>query len=188
VVITDLAPGMAETVRQIWPESTLVADKFHVFQLFGKSLEATRKLTSASVSHQRGRHEQRLLHKVPDDLKPEEREELTDWLEKDPDLKALHGSLQSLRAVYRNPTPETGREALQKWFEEYQWSKSNAVKRIARTLLQWRNEIESYFHHRYTNARIEGTHNKIKVLKRRAYGYRNIQRFALRIRLECKAA
>lgn len=188
VVVTDLAPGMADIVRQIWPKSTVVADQFHVLQLFGQSLEAWRKLHSTSDTHQRGRHEQRLLHKEPDTLKEEEQQELKEWLEKDPALKELHGSLQSLRAVYRNTTPESGREAFESWLQKYQWSTSSPVKRIAKTLLQWRDAIESYFLYRYTNAKIEGTHNKIKVLKRRAYGYRNLRRFALRIRLECKVA
>ncbi|RNB46902.1 ISL3 family transposase, partial [Brevibacillus agri] len=44
------------------------------------------------------------------------------------------------------------------------------------------------FSFRVTNAPIEGTHNKVKVIKRRAYGYRNIERFKIRIRLECKPA
>jgi hypothetical protein len=33
---------------------------------------------------------------------------------------------------------------------------------------------------------MEGTNNLIKTLKRRAYGFRNINRFAQRIRLECR--
>ncbi|OQP01041.1 hypothetical protein B1689_06250, partial [Geobacillus sp. 44C] len=35
----------------------------------------------------------------------------------------------------------------------------------------------SYFLCPYTNARIEGTNHKIKNIKRRAYGYRNRERF-----------
>ncbi|MBG9568057.1 transposase, partial [Brevibacillus agri] len=66
VVVTDLAPGMAETVRQVWKHTLVVADKFHVIQLFSKALEATRKRTHARGTHRRGRHEQRLLHTIPD--------------------------------------------------------------------------------------------------------------------------
>ncbi|OAH54294.1 ATP-dependent protease [Domibacillus aminovorans] len=35
-----------------------------------------------------------------------------------------------------------------------------------------------------SNGKAEGTNNKIKLIKRRAYGYRNMERFKLRIRLE----
>ncbi|AST00364.1 hypothetical protein ABH20_18140 [Geobacillus sp. T6] len=37
----------------------------------------------------------------------------------------------------------------------------------------------------YTNARIEGTNHKIKNIKCRTYGYRNLERFRLRVFLEC---
>ncbi|AST05653.1 hypothetical protein AF2641_01310 [Anoxybacillus flavithermus] len=36
----------------------------------------------------------------------------------------------------------------------------------------------------YSNGKMEGTNNKIKLIKRRGYGYRNIHRFALRVCLE----
>lgn len=51
VVVTDLAPGMAETVRQVWKNTLVVADKFHVIQLFSKSLEAARKRNYARGTH-----------------------------------------------------------------------------------------------------------------------------------------
>jgi transposase len=38
----------------------------------------------------------------------------------------------------------------------------------------WRNEILNYFDHRVTNGFVEGMNNRIKVIKRMAYGYRNV--------------
>ncbi|WNQ12206.1 transposase [Paenibacillus aurantius] len=54
--------------------------------------------------------------------------------------------------------------------------------------MKWRAEIESYFQYRVSNAPMEGTNNKIKVLKRRAYGYSSMRHFETRIRMECKSA
>lgn len=188
VVVTDLAPGMAETVRQVWKDAIVVADKFHVIQLFSKSLEAARKHAHAQGTHRRGRHEQRLLHTSPDNLKPEEQQELRVWLTNNPHLERLYQSLQDMRAVYANQTPDEGREALGIWIAEHLYSPTAAIRSIAKTIVQWREPIQNYFAFRVTNARIEGTHNKVKVIKRRAYGYRNIERFKIRIRLACKAA
>ncbi len=53
--------------------------------------------------------------------------------------------------------------------------------RTAKTLKKWDAEILNYWQHRITNAVVEGKHNRIKVLKRRAYGYRNQRTFLLRI-------
>ena len=188
VIVTDLAPGMADTVRSVWPETTVVADKFHVFQLFGKSLEQKRKLSTFRGTQHRGRHEQRLLHKPMEQLQETEQDELKAWLASDPGLKELHTALQEFRAIYADENPERGVRAFERWLRNYLYSTSAVVRRIAKTLIQWQDEIKAYFTYPYTNARIEGTHNRIKVLKRRAYGYRNMERFAIRIRLECHSA
>jgi transposase len=47
----------------------------------------------------------------------------------------------------------------------------------------WRNEIPNYFVHRVTNGFVEGMNNQIKVIKRRAYGYLNIDNLRRRILL-----
>lgn len=90
--------------------------------------------------------------------------------------------------VCRFETQEAGEEALQKWIVDHLYSPTPAVRSIAKTIVQWQEPIQHYFSFRVTNAKIEGTHNKVKVIKRRAYGYRNLERFKIRIRLECKPA
>ncbi|HLQ74400.1 MAG TPA: transposase, partial [Bacillota bacterium] len=46
--------------------------------------------------------------------------------------------------------------------------------------------IENSFLYPYNNGRIEGINNKIKVLNRVAYGYRNFNHFKSRIMLNFK--
>ena len=187
MAIRHLAPGMAESVRQVWKDTIVVADKFHVIQLFSKYLERARKRSTFQGSHKQGRHAQRLLHTPPSRLKPFEKEELDQWFKQDKTIHCVYHSLQNMRSVYNCPS-EIGVSALSEWISTHLFSPIPVVRSIAKTIIQWRSEIEAYFTYRYTNARIEGTHNRIKVLKRRAYGYRNMQRFATRIRLECKTA
>jgi transposase len=50
-------------------------------------------------------------------------------------------------------------------------------------LKRWRQEILNYFDYPYTNGFLEGKNNRIKVIKRVAYGYRNAQNFRQRILL-----
>ena len=54
-------------------------------------------------------------------------------------------------------------------------------EKLTETLLEWGEEIFA-FHDtdRATNGRIEGTNNKLGVLKRVAYGFVNISNFAVR--------
>ena len=49
------------------------------------------------------------------------------------------------------------------------------------TLINWQNGILNTFDYPYSNGFTEGCNNRIKVLKRNAYGYRNFRRFRNRI-------
>lgn len=57
------------------------------------------------------------------------------------------------------------------------------------TMVHWSKGILNSFDCSYTNGFTEGVNNKIKVLKRNAYGYRNFPRFRnriLHIVIQCK--
>ena len=54
-------------------------------------------------------------------------------------------------------------------------------KELLHTLTNWREEILNYFDYRITNGFVEGKNNRIKTIKRMAYGYRNMANFRLRI-------
>lgn len=55
------------------------------------------------------------------------------------------------------------------------------LAKVARTLLGHFEGLLTYFKHRVTNAKTEGINNKIKTLKRQAYGYRDMEYFKLRL-------
>lgn len=57
----------------------------------------------------------------------------------------------------------------------------NVMRRVKRTLAKHRQEIIASFYTWLTNGPIEGTNNKIKIIKRTAYGYRNFFHFRIRI-------
>ena len=54
-------------------------------------------------------------------------------------------------------------------------------KELLHTLGNWREEILNYFDYRITNGFVEGKNNRIKTIKRMAYGYRNMDNFRMRI-------
>ena len=58
------------------------------------------------------------------------------------------------------------------------------LQKVQRTLRQHKKEIlHSFKYETYTNGPVEGTNNKIKVIKRVAYGFRNFANFRIRILL-----
>jgi len=55
-----------------------------------------------------------------------------------------------------------------------------------RTLQWWVEPILAYFDDRVTNAFAEGITNKIKVMKRRSYGFRDPARYRQKVLLSCR--
>lgn len=53
-----------------------------------------------------------------------------------------------------------------------------------RLLDTWQDMIANYFTHHETSAFVEGPNNKLKVLKRRCYGLRNVGRLFQRLTLD----
>jgi transposase len=50
----------------------------------------------------------------------------------------------------------------------------------AATIGRWFEEISSYFESRTTSGAVEGVNNRLKLIKRSGYGFRNFANFRLR--------
>lgn len=79
---------------------------------------------------------------------------------------------------------ETAKKLMSDWILFAQNSKIPEYGECTKTLANWRTGILNSFDVPYSNGFTEGCNNKIKVLKRNAYGYRNFERFRKRI-LHC---
>lgn len=157
------------------PDAAVVADKFHVLALAGRALHEVHgeKRRRGAVSW--------LLHRGMEKLSAGERERLLESLMKEADLARAWGLKEALRGVYTKRQAEEAAMALDRWISEAAASGLRPFQRTAATLRRWRKETLNYWRYPITNALVEGNHNRIKVLKRRAYGYRNDRRFLLRI-------
>ena len=98
--------------------------------------------------------------------------ELYEWKER------LH-SFYRIRGYYRAYT------AYKKLVDDMSASLLPEIRTLRRTLLYWKEEILNYFLCRLTNARLEGFNCKAKLLKRRAYGYRNPENYRIQLLNAC---
>ncbi len=67
------------------------------------------------------------------------------------------------------------------WITDAESSELPQFEKCAKTIRNWISGILNSFSVPYTNGFTEGCNNKIKVLKRNAYGYKNFVRFRNRI-------
>jgi len=59
------------------------------------------------------------------------------------------------------------------------------MRKLGRTLDSWKEEIVRMWRFSKTNSITEGLHNKMEMLSRRAFGFRNFENYRLRVRVHC---
>jgi len=174
-VAIDLSEAYRQAVELVLPDVAIVADKFHVLALAGRALHEV---------HGETRHPGNLawlLQRGAEKLNKPDRARLLEALSADPRLARAWGLKEALRGLYAKKRQEEAAVALTSWIKEAQESGLPSFRRTAATLKRWRKEVLNYWSYPITNALVEGKHNRVKVLKRRAYGYRNDRSFMLRI-------
>ncbi len=98
-----------------------------------------------------------------------------------PTLKRAWMLKESFRAWYKETDRSRAEERLGLLEERIANDSLPEFKELLHTLGNWREEILNYFDYRITNGFIEGKNNRIKTIKRMAYGYRNLDNFRMRI-------
>jgi transposase len=95
----------------------------------------------------------------------------------------------SLKEVFRTfwqaPTRPTARRYFDRWYSWAVRSRLGPVKKVARMCKERLAQILNFFDHRITNGPLEGLNNKLQALIKKAYGYRNPQRFITDIFFHC---
>ena len=96
-------------------------------------------------------------------------------------LAIAHTMKEQLRLFWLKSNPQEGARCLGWWIIEAVESRIGELAKVGKTLLDHFEGLLTYFKHRVTNAKTEGINNKIKTLKRQAYGYRDMEYFKLRL-------
>jgi transposase len=122
-----------------------------------------------------------LLLKAVENLTLEEAGQLTRLWEVYPELRRASGLKEAFRAWYRTSGREQAERGLALWEASVREQGIGAFQSLLPMIKRWRQEILNYFDHPYTNGFVEGKNNRIKVIKRLAYGYRNRANFRQRI-------
>ena len=181
-VVLDLSDPYKSFAKDFFPSAKLVADKFHVLRLLQPHLNRYRK---AITGDRRSLGIRKLLLMNSKKLDYWTRQKIWQWLDNYPELKELYMWKEAVHRFYRINGYNRARKSLIRMLDQMAHSKLKEIQTLRRTLKKWMNEILNYFKTRLTNARTEGYNNKAKVLKRKAYGYRNFTNYRLRLLCAC---
>ena len=178
-VVVDMWDPFHKAVKSTFPEACVVIDKYHVVQKVTQALDQVRKKIPGL---KKGRFK---LLKGSEKLTSQEKQQLDAMLEEHLELSYAYFLKELFREVYQTSDYDTADSLFEEWIQLAWSSPFPSFHQVAKTLENWKAQILQYFLTPFTNGRIEGTNHKIKNIKRRAFGFRNLERFRLRVFLEC---
>jgi transposase len=178
----DMCDPYRNFIRSFFPNAQIVADKFHVLRLLSVPILKERKRIVGKNADRRARGLLLCSSKRLDYL---DRLAIHRYLQKHPELLEMYMAKEALHGFYRTRGQRRAEVAFERMKERFLASPVAEVRRLGRTLVNWRVEILNYFKTRMTNARLEGFNNKCSLVRRRAYGYRNPNNYRLRILSVC---
>lgn len=186
-VATDMSAAYVQAVREHLGEAVHVFDHFHVIKLFNEKFsdfrrelhrEATDRLHKEVLKGTRW-----LLLKNPENLDPsrKERERLEEALRLNQPLATVYYLKEDLRQIWSQPDKATAAQVLEDWIRRAEASCIKVLQKFAVTLAMCRTGILAYYDCRISTGPLEGTNNKIKIMQRQAYGFRDQEFFKLKI-------
>ena len=185
-VATDMSAAYIKAVRENLKRAVHVFDRFHVVKLFNDKLSAFRR----QLFHELTAQGQKLLKGVrwlllknPENLDPKkrERQRLERALSLNEPLAIAYYLKEDLRQIWMQGTKAMARLFLVDWLARARASGIRMLEQFADTLEEHQKGILNWYDYPISTGPLEGTNNKIQLMKRRAYGYRNHEFFKLKI-------
>lgn len=187
-VSIDLWGAYRSLAEELMPNATVVADRFHVMNIINGELDKKRKSEYREAQKLTNETEKEriieglkkskyVLIKNEDNLKEEQKLKLEEVKTVSPQLSIMHQLKEEFRAIY---------ETTENWYDgmsritDWLAKAGEYFSESQKTIMRWLGEIISYFERRTSNGVVEGINNKLKLIKRAAYGFRNFHNFRIR--------
>jgi len=191
-VCTDMWEGYITAAQEVLPAARIVIDRFHVARHYRDSVDTLRK-----------QEVRRLKKDLPkdavDDLKrtlwpfrkraealdPTEQARLDTLLAYSPALQQAYTLREELTTIFDTARSKAdGLRRIHFWRQRVAKSGLTCFDPFLKLLDTWLDLIANYFISHQTSSFVEGLNNKLKVLKRRCYGLRNVGRLFQRLTLD----
>lgn len=184
VVVMDMTGGYRSLMKRLFPDATIVIDKYHYVRQVGFAIEKIRVEEQKQYSDRWRKYFKRsrtVLLKNPANLTTEDRLQMENMFRISPRLKSAYELKQMFEHFKESSARAEAQLRLAKFIMAAQDSGMEPFVNISLTFQRWSKEILNSFDHPYTNGYIEGCNNRIKVLKRVSFGMPRFKRFRRRI-------
>jgi transposase len=186
-VAMDMSPAYREAVSTNLPKAKIVFDRFHVMKLFNEKLSDLRRALYREATDVlqkkvlKGTRWLRLKGAENLDEKRDERTKLKEALALNQSLATAYYLKEDLRQFWEQPGKRFGTLFLDGWLKRAEASGIKILQEMGKTLAAHRSGLLAYYDVMISSGPLEGTNNKIKTMKRQAYGFRDKEFFKLKI-------
>jgi len=183
----DMSPAFIQAVKTNLPQAKIIFDRFHVMKLLNDKLSDLRRAMYRDIKDNLGREVLKgsrwLLLKRPANLDPKrkEKERLEEALRLNAGLATAYYLKEELYEFWELEDYYEAETFLLQWIESAEATKIRQLVTFAQTLRTYHSGLLNYYDYPISSGPLEGTNNKIKTMKRQAYGYRDQEFFQLKI-------
>jgi transposase len=201
VVSIDPYDAYRQAIRAELPWARIVVDHFHLVRGANTALDSIRRERQRQHGRRRPKGTRRSGHgatwrpelyrarhrllKAHERLTERDRGRLCELFAADPILAEAWALKEAFRAVYRASDRPDAERRLDHFLAAVDRAQLPAFTAFAKGVRLWREELLAYFDEPTTNGYAEGVINKVKVIKRRAYGLPTFTGFRNRVLLAC---
>jgi transposase len=174
--------------RLHFPNARIVADRFRVIRIINHHFLACWREIDGVGSKNRGLLS--LMRRHRHNLKPEQQPRLADYLARHPVLETIYRFQQRLcyLLLKKHRTRRQCEQLVPRFLRAvYQLRQAGLAQlvQLGLTLSSWSEEIVAMWRFTRNNGITEGFHNKMELINRQAYGFRNFQNYRLRVKVLC---
>ena len=187
-VAMDMNTAFDLEVKQHCPRAEVVYDLFHVVARYGRDVIDRIRVDQANAlrhdkpARQVVKQSRWLLLRNRENLKEDHAVRLQELLAANQPLATVYVLKDALKEVWYAPSVREGWLRWRAWLRHARESGLAPLQRFARNLQRYaRGILASARFHMHTSL-LEGVNNRIKVIKRMAYGFRDVDYFFLKIK------
>ena len=184
-VAMDMWEAFINRVTHHCPRAKIVFDLFHLVKAFSQVIDQVRRSEYHKATAQEKeviKGSRYLLLTNKENLTEPQKSKLQDVLNLNTTLSAVYILKDHLKLIYGHTDRNSAKKALNFWCIMAEDLKHPALKRFIGRLRFFEYGILNHCDHQIGTGPLEGSNNKIKVIKRKAYGYHDTHYFALKIK------
>jgi transposase len=201
VVSIDPYEAYRQAIQNELPWARIVVDHFHLVRGANTALDSVRRERQREQARRRPKGARRSgrgaswrqdlyrarhrLLKANERLTERERRRLSELFEREPMIAEAWGLKEAFRSIYRAPDRPEAERRLDHFLGAVERAQLPAFTAFADGVRLWRGDLLAYFDEPTTNGYAEGVINKVKVIKRRAYGLPSFDGFRGRVLVAC---